>query len=216
MIESDLLNALRWVTINIDGFGLSIEDVTSVTAGNVNEALFRTFFELKDLSSVGIGITSFFIQHQTFSNSHVPFETPSTAVDDLLRQTGCESFECLRSAEVKDLFAVEQNAFGLTDTFSRQIDRLEPFRAKYVFMFLLDFWSFTDDVQLTQLTDNRVFKEKVNIILDYYYQQKLPYSAYPQSFIDKRAFYNFKVHSSVGSTINATTGTVIQISKHYI
>ena len=59
-----------------------------MTDGEINESLFRSFFDLLDFSTIGAGILNFFIHHQSFSNLEIPPETPQGSLEKLFTATG--------------------------------------------------------------------------------------------------------------------------------
>ena len=212
VIESDLLNALRFVSNNLDSFSIDAQNVHVVCQAGINEVLFDLFFILKDLSVVQIPFENFFVHHQSFSNELVMADHPPQVWNALEEATGCDSFECIKAANVEDLLKVDQTLFKFTNEWHQQINRLFPFRQKYKFTFLLDqycfnypkfgvtFDEFIDDI----LIQNRRHPSKVAILLDYYYQKKQPRARKDIQRVMEEAYYDFMVRSPVASTINAT------------
>jgi len=212
VIESDLINGLRFISSNLDAFGISSDNIHVVTKGQVNEALFDIFFILKDLSIIQIPFENFFIHQQTFSNAMVMSDHSPEAWSALYAATGCSTFDCLKIAPTEELLNADQNLFKFTNEWHQQINRLFPFRAKYKFTFLIDpisfeYPTFTDDFDEFMnhiLLDNRQHSDKIGIMIDYFYRQKLPAAMKDDATIIRDAFYDCFVRSSVGSTINAT------------
>ena len=104
-----------------------------------------------------------------------------------------------------------------TSEFPVQIDRLFQFRAKYEFTFLFDEESYEapnndfENLLENYLSDNRDHPDKIKIMIDYFYQTKLPKSRDTPDEISNRAFYDFNVKSPVASTINMTqTARIIE------
>ena len=214
MIESDLVNGMRFVANNLFAFGLTdFDSVTVITEAEVNEALFDIFFTMMDLSILQVPFVNFFVHHQSFSNTRVLTDASPEAFNAVYTATGCETFDCLRFASTDVLLRVDQSHFVFTNEMERQIDRLIQFRAKYQFTFLLDEGSFTypntdstfSEFSKAYLLENRDHPDKIEIMLDYFYRQKLPAGREELATSLKRAYYDFKVTSAVGSTLNATS-----------
>ena len=204
---------MRFVALNLNAIGVEAEEVYVITEAGVNEALFDIFFTLMDLSVIQIPFVNFFIHHQSYTNSKVLPNAPTEAFDALYSVTGCDSFNCLKTASITQLLSVDQSQFVLTSQWERQIDRLFQFRAKYKFTFLLDEKSFDyswspfgfDELVKDSLLQNRDHPDKIAILLDYFYRQKLPAAKEDASTITQRAYYDFKVKSVVASTLNVTS-----------
>lgn len=89
---------------------------------------------------------------------------------------------------------------------------------KYKFTFLLDEKSYEypavanfDNFIQKHLLDNRDSPDKIAIMLDYFYRQKLPAGRENLEIVSHRAYYDFKVRSVVASTLNMTlTSRVIE------
>ena len=62
VIQSDLINSLRWIAQNLETFELYPENVMIYSSGHINELLFDLFIRYKELSVLQIPFNIFFIQ----------------------------------------------------------------------------------------------------------------------------------------------------------
>ena len=62
VIQSDLINSLRWIAQNLETFELYPENVMIFSSGHINELLFDLFIRFQDLSVLQIPFNIFFIQ----------------------------------------------------------------------------------------------------------------------------------------------------------
>ena len=62
VIQSDLINSLRWIAQNLETFELYPENVMIYSNGHINELLFDLFIRFQDISVLQIPFNIFFIQ----------------------------------------------------------------------------------------------------------------------------------------------------------